>query len=174
MKKIDEETKVECTNCDHVVFCSQQCEQSGSQQYHTFLCTNNKVVQSENMASNFLNFTKENNVKYPQMIAQFLSGMVAEEVEKNKMASNGESSSPYSAWDHIERFKSVAIEPSDASVTERNMIKDLLASKVPGIDEFLTDEIYLLLKGKLHECSYEIPIASEEEIAVEVNIGSMY
>lgn len=115
-------------------------------------------------------------MKYPQMIAHFLSGMVAEEVEKNKKSASGdkESVSPYSAWDHIERFKGITIQPSEESLKERAMIKELLASKVPGIDEFLTDEIYLLLKGKLCECSYEIPAVEieEEQLTVEVKYES--
>lgn len=97
------------------------------------------------------------------MIAQFLSGMVAEEVEKNKQ---GKSASPYSAWDHIERFRSAAVEPTEKTASEAAMLKDLLATKVPGIDEFLTDEIYLLLKGKLNENCYQV--ATEDEVVVEV------
>lgn len=99
------------------------------------------------------------------MIAQFLSGMVAEEVEKTKL---GKAASPYSAWDHIERFKSgPAMEPTDQTVKEAAMIKELLATKVPGIDEFLNDEIYLLLKGKLNENCFNIPSAEEEEKEVK-------
>ncbi|GAA5807152.1 hypothetical protein MFLAVUS_000503 [Mucor flavus] len=155
------ETKIECTNCDQVLFCSQDCEKTASQQYHQFLCTNNKLSTEPNTASTFLDFSRENNLKYPQMIAQFLSGMVAEEVEKTKL---GKAASPYSAWDHIERFKSgPAMEPTDQSVKEAAMIKELLATKVPGIDEFLNDEIYLLLKGKLNENCFKIPSAEEEE-----------
>lgn len=154
---------IECTNCDQVMFCCEQCEQTGSQQYHQFLCTNNKL-EASSIASEFLKFTMETKLKYPQMIAQFLSGMVAEEVEKNKDAKNA---SPYSAWDHIERLKaSATLEPSEESAKEIAMIKELLATKVPGIDEFLSDEIYLLLKGKLNENSFEIP--TTEEAIVEV------
>lgn len=163
MKKVAEDAKVECTNCNAVVFCSQECEQAGCQQYHQFLCTNNKLdTSAENVATKFLEFTKDSKLKYPQMIAQFLSGMVAEEVEKNKQ---GKSASPYSAWDHIERFRSAAVEPTEKTASEAAMLKDLLATKVPGIDEFLTDEIYLLLKGKLNENCYQV--ATEDEVVVE-------
>lgn len=166
MKNLGDETKVECTNCDQVAFCSQNCEQAGSQQYHQFLCTNNKLSNTtENSASKFAGFTKESKLKYPQMIAQFLSGMVAEEVEKNKL---GKSASPYSAWDHIERFKSATIKPTEELANEITMIKELLASKVPGIEEFLTDEIYLLLKGKLYENCFDV--SNEKDVNVEVRI----
>lgn len=146
------------------MFCSETCEQTASQQYHVFLCTNNRLEPST-VATSFSNFTKETNAKYPQMIAQFLSIMVTDEAEKNKDPKNAPL---YSAWDHIERFKAGdELVPTEDSVKEISLIKELLASKVPGIDEFLSDEIYLLLKGKLNENTYEIP--TTEDLSVEVN-----
>lgn len=161
------ETKVECTNCDQVLFCSKECEQIASEQYHQFLCTNNKLTTEHNAASTFLNFSKENNLNYPHMIAQFLSGMVTEDIKKTEL---GKAAFPYSSWDHIERFKSSSsLEPSEESAKEVTMIKELLASKVPGIDEFLTDETYILLKGKLNENCFQIPTTEEEGIEVNNN-----
>ncbi|CEP13375.1 hypothetical protein [Parasitella parasitica] len=153
MKKLTDDGKIECTNCDQVAFCSKECEIKANQQYHTFLCSNSKIG-SDNKAMEFNTVTKTNNVKYPQMIAQFLSSMVAEELENSKL---GKDAPHYSAWDHIERFNQQEVEASETTSKETSMIKDLLASKVPGIDEFLTDEIYLLLKGKLNENAFEIP-----------------
>lgn len=162
MKKLNDETKIDCTNCDKVAFCSKDCEKSGSERYHHFLCTNNKLTQDDK-ANEFLTFTKDSNLLFPQMIAQFLSSMVAEELEKTKL---GQDAPKYSAWDHIERFKQAKVEESEASNKESEMIKNLLASKVPGIDEFLTSEIYLVLKGKLSANTFQVPAA--EEIQVEV------
>jgi import receptor subunit TOM20 len=158
MKKLSEDNKIECTNCDKVAFCSKECETKGNEQYHTFLCSNSKVT-SDNKAMEFNFYAKSNNVKYPQMIAQFLSSMVAEEMEKNRL---GKDAPRYSAWDHIERFNYQELEANEESAKEATMIKELLASKVPGIDEFLSDEIYLLLKGKLNKNTFEIP--SEDAI----------
>ncbi|KAK4519509.1 ubiquitin-protein ligase (E3) [Mucor velutinosus] len=161
MKKLTDDSKIECTNCDQVAFCSKECETKGSEQYHTFLCSNSKLT-SDNKAVEFRSYAQINNVKYPQMIAQFLSSMVAEEMEKNKL---GKDAPRYSAWDHIERFNQQELQANEETVKEATMIKELLASKVPGIDEFLSDEIYLLLKGKLNENTFEIPAASD--VAVE-------
>lgn len=163
MKVLDEENKIECSNCDQVKFCSTQCEQAGSQQYHVFMCTNNKLEPST-VATEFSNYTKTTNLKYPQMIAQFLSIMVTDEAEKNK---DPKKAPTYSAWDHIERFKAgEELVPTEESTHEIKLIKALLASKVPGIDEFLSDEIYLLLKAKLNENCYEVP--TTEDILIEV------
>ncbi|CAO0803639.1 unnamed protein product [Mucor circinelloides] len=164
MKKLTEDNKIECTNCDQVAFCSKECETKGNEEYHTFLCSNSKLT-SNTKAMEFNSYAKTNNVKYPQMIAQFLSSMVAEEIEKTKL---GKEAPRYSAWDHIERFNQQELEANEDTVKEANMIKELLASKVPGIDEFLSDEIYLLIKGKLNENSFKIPGASD--VTVEVSL----
>ncbi|KAI7889235.1 MAS20 protein import receptor-domain-containing protein [Mucor mucedo] len=162
MRVLDEENKVECSNCDQVAFCSTQCEQAGSQNYHVFMCTNNKLEPST-VATEFSNYTKATNLKYPQMIAQFLSIMVADEAKKNK---DSEKASTYTAWDHIERFNAgKELVPTEESAHEIKLIKALLASKVPGIDEFLSDDIYLLLKSKLNKNSYEVP--TNEDILIE-------
>ncbi|KAI8875412.1 hypothetical protein K501DRAFT_263838 [Backusella circina FSU 941] len=157
MKKLQQES-VDCSNCNLVKFCSEACQKQGTSQYHQFLCTNNKLNTDEKQVG-FLNFAKNNNLMYPQMIAQFLSSMVAEELEKNEQ---GKNASPYSSWDHIERMKSSEVEPSKESADEANTIKELLVSKVNGIDTFLTDEIYLLLKGKLNANSFAVPTSSED------------
>ncbi|KAI8643697.1 hypothetical protein BD408DRAFT_341800 [Parasitella parasitica] len=171
MKKLIE--KVECKNCDQVAFCSRECETKANQQYHSFLCCNSKLTP-DNKAMEFNAFAKTNNVKYPQMIAQFLSSMVFEELEKGKL---GKDAPFYSAWDHIERFNQQELEANEDTAKETNMIKELLASKVPGIDEFLSDEIYLMLKGKMNENAFKIhalDLGTEKctEPARSLNVGS--
>ncbi|KAI8970522.1 MAS20 protein import receptor-domain-containing protein [Pilobolus umbonatus] len=155
MKKT--EVRVECTNCDVVGFCSEKCQQEATSKYHQFLCINNKLenYNKEDSSTKFLNYIRENNGKYPSMIAEFLSGMVAEEVERNKL---GKEAPSYSSWDHIERFKSEELTGTETYKEEATMIKEVLSSKVPGIEEFLTDEIYLLLMGKLKDNAFSIPV----------------
>ncbi|KAF7724736.1 hypothetical protein EC973_000764 [Apophysomyces ossiformis] len=164
LRKLQEE-KVECANCDKVAFCSADCEKQATQIYHQFLCVNNKSSNNEEGKEGvFLTYSNSNNLKYPQMIAQFLSGMVAEEIEKNKAGKSAENT--YSAWDHIDRFRYLDTAPSQSSTEEIQMIKNVLGAKVPGIDEFLTDEIYLMLKGKLGYNTYPIPLQEGEDVEV--------
>jgi import receptor subunit TOM20 len=66
-------------------------------------------------------------------------------------------------------MKSSEVEPSQESTNESTLIKELLASKVPGIDTFLTDEIYLLLKGKLNTNTFAV-CTDSEEITQDVSI----
>ncbi|KAI9025892.1 MAS20 protein import receptor-domain-containing protein [Phycomyces nitens] len=211
LKKIDPEHRVECTNCDNVAFCSEECEKLATEGYHQFLCTNSKIKntpevdqtketeeeektaeEAENTAeeiiaaeaiaeataalaatslvsekeSVFLKYAQENSVKYPQMIAQFLSTMIAEEKEKTKAGKASESM--YSAWDHIDKYRYLDLSPSEATVAEMKMIKELLGSKVPGIDDFLSEEIYLMLKGKLGYNAYPILAVEGDEVDAEI------
>lgn len=167
MKRLDDENKLECTNCDKVAFCSKDCEKSSNERYHQFLCVNNKLVQDEK-ANEFLKFIKENNVFFPQMIAQYLASMVAEELEKNKL---GKDAPKYGSWDHIERFKQGNVKETQADAKEIDTIKNLLMSKVPGIDEFLSSEIYLVLKGKLAANTFQIPSYTKAPVT-EVNTNN--
>ena len=166
MKKLDTDRQVECANCDLVKYCSVECEQQAAQEYHQFLCTNNKI-SADTRALGFYQFSLDNKLKYPQMIAQFLSCMVAEEVEKKKATKAG--SSVYTNWDHIERFKSDTLEISEESVRETALIKELLNSKIPGLDEFLKDDIYLLMKSKLMYNCFEV--STEEQVSITVDVS---
>jgi import receptor subunit TOM20 len=166
MKKLDEKTKIECTNCDQIAFCSKPCESKASEQYHVFMCSNNKLSNEDTKASTFLQSSRESNAVYPQMIAQLLSSMVAEEQEKTRLGKA--KAEPYSAWDHIEKFKTKSLQQSETLTNEATKIKDLLETKVPGIGDFLKDEIYLQLKGKLEENAYQVA-TTEQDIFIEVN-----
>ncbi|KAG1471362.1 hypothetical protein G6F56_002165 [Rhizopus delemar] len=156
MKELEQ--VVECKNCDQVAFCSETCESTGTRKYHQYLCTNNKLEAEQSKAVEFVNYAKEENLKYPHMIAKLFCVMVSEEVEKKK-------ESKYNSWDHIERLKAVDVQPIDRYVKEAGMIKQLLSSKVPGIEEFLTDEIYLTLLSKLNGNVFEV--ASNQEQFLE-------
>ncbi|KAG0768786.1 hypothetical protein G6F57_004559 [Rhizopus arrhizus] len=151
---------VECKNCDQVAFCSEACESAATKQYHQFLCTNNKLEPNaeQSKALDFVNYAKKQNLKYPYMIAKLFCVMVAEEVDKKNKPK-------YNSWDHIERMKGADLQPIDKYANESQMIKQLLSSKVPGIEEFLTDEIYLTLLSKLNANAYEV--TSTDELSVE-------
>lgn len=164
LKKVgEEENKVRCTNCDKVAFCSEKCKELADKDYHQFLCTNNTVdAESETKEKSFFQSALERNEKYPYMIARFLCAMVAEEKEKNKKEQEQDSSEPtkihFGAWDHIDRFRYLDIKPNPEVLQETKSIAQLLGNKVPGVEEFLTDEIYLSLKGRLmYNCYAVVP-----------------
>ncbi|KAI9499217.1 hypothetical protein BDB00DRAFT_880921 [Zychaea mexicana] len=162
LRKVPED-KVTCSNCDKVAFCSAECEKVATENYHRYLCTNNKPQEGEADVSNkelaFFEYTKENNVKYSSMIAKFLSTMVAEEMERTR---NGQSSdSTFNSWDHIDRFRYLDTSATENTKREIEMLKEMLGTKVQGINEFLTDEIYLMLKGKMLFNAYGVNIGED-------------
>jgi import receptor subunit TOM20 len=54
-------------------------------------------------------------------------------------------------------------------VQEIGLIKRVLTNKVPGIDQFLTDDIYLMLKGKLSYNSYPVPGVLSNHLALDIS-----
>ncbi|GAB5593732.1 mitochondrial import receptor subunit tom20 [Umbelopsis nana] len=159
------ENKVECSNCDQVVFCSQACNDKAVEEYHQYLCTNNKT--NDNAASSqeqaFIDFSKEKNVKYPYLIARFLATMVHDEIEKAKAGvTDG-----YSSWDHVDRFRYLELPASAQNIKELNLIKELLGPKVTGVDEFLTEERFLMLKGKILFNAYSVQSVANGEQDIE-------
>ncbi|CAO3695262.1 unnamed protein product [Rhizopus stolonifer] len=153
------ESKVECADCDAVAFCSDECLSHAKKEYHQYVCTQNKK-EKNNEAIEFHQTLERNNTKYPSMIARFLSAMVVEELEKSKEnAKLGEAN--FGAWDHVDRFRYLEISENTDSSTEIELLKKVLGPKVQGINEFLSSEIYLMLKGKLLYNAYAIPAGSE-------------
>ncbi|KAJ8657262.1 hypothetical protein O0I10_007078 [Lichtheimia ornata] len=151
LKKVTDENKVACENCDKIVYCSKECENTATESYHRHLCS------KDEKALTFVNYANEKQTKYPTMVAKFLTTMVAEEVERTRTGKTVE----YNAWDHMDRFRYLDTQGNDDTKKEIEMLKDLLGSKVTGINEFLTDEIYLMLKGKLLYNAYAVNIADD-------------
>ncbi|KAI9316054.1 hypothetical protein BX666DRAFT_2019641 [Dichotomocladium elegans] len=152
LKKLDEESKVPCSTCDKVAFCSKECENTALDTYHRHLCS------KDEQALAFFEYSREQKSKYATMVAKFLSAMVAEEMERNRTGATVE----YNAWDHMDRFRYLDTQPNTQSQKEIAILKELLGSKVAGINEFLTDEIYLMLKGKLLFNAYAVNIGDHE------------
>ncbi|KAI9281180.1 MAS20 protein import receptor-domain-containing protein [Sporodiniella umbellata] len=157
MKELEQ--KIECKNCDQVNFCSEDCESSATNQYHQFLCTNNKLEAKNSKATEFMDYSREKNLKCPTMAAKLFCIMVAEELDKTNK-------SKYNSWDHIERQSPVNVEVTESHTKEIQMIKELLSSKVPGIEEFLSEEIYHALLSKFHGNTYDVECSAGEAIKV--------
>jgi import receptor subunit TOM20 len=164
--KLITEGKVECSNCDQVVFCSQACHDKAVEEYHQYLCTNNKTNDTSSAQEQaFLDFSKEKNVKYPYLIARFLATMVHDEIEKAKSGvTDG-----YSSWDHVDRFRYLEIPANAQNIKEMNLVKELLGPKVTGVDEFLTEERFLMLKGKILFNAYSVQSIGKGEQDIEVS-----
>ncbi|KAG0379493.1 hypothetical protein BGX24_000233, partial [Mortierella sp. AD032] len=154
----EEESKVKCPTCTKVIFCSESCEKSATTEFHAVLCTKDSEDASTPERSLY-DYTKETNNKYPEMIAKFLVRMVHEET-----LNSGEE---YNLFDHIERLRFLEVRPSAAEEKEIELLKVALGSKIPGIEEFINEERYLTLKGKLLYNAYGISTSLNADRSVE-------
>ncbi|KAG0033996.1 hypothetical protein BGZ81_006508 [Podila clonocystis] len=161
MKQIvGEESKVPCSTCTKVVFCSETCEKSAATEFHTVLCTKDTEDASSPERALF-DYSKDSNRKYPEMLAKFLAKMVHEET-----LNTGEE---YNLFDHIERLRYLEIRPSEAEEKEIALLKAALGAKIPGIEEFINEERYLTLKGKLLYNAYGLSTSLDAERNVEAS-----
>lgn len=155
---VDEESKIRCDTCTKVIFCSETCKKDATAEFHATLCTKD----SDNASSperSLYDYTKETNNKYPEMIAKFLVTMVFEEsLNKNE---------EYNMFDHIERLRFLEVRPSVAEEKEIKLLKAALGAKIPGIEEFINEERYLALKGKLLYNAYGVTTSLDPSRSVE-------
>ncbi|KAI9304336.1 hypothetical protein BJ944DRAFT_87412 [Cunninghamella echinulata] len=173
MKKINQDEKVECSYCDRVGYCSVECEQQSTKLYHQFMCTDNKTKVHGAKETAFYNHISTNNLKFPQMIARFLSSILAEEMEKKQMEKQNKRY--YTLYYHMDKYRYLETSATENTDKEIILLKDVLTNKVPGIEQYVTDETYLVLKGKLMYNSYSIPdldstpLDNQKESLIEEN-----
>ena len=60
----------------------------------------------------------------------------------------------YTTWEHLERLKYLEIIPSKDDAIALKKLSSMLASKIPGLGEFVNEERYVMLKGKLAYNTY--------------------
>ncbi|CAG8673056.1 13606_t:CDS:2 [Dentiscutata erythropus] len=145
------------TDLFEAVYCSKTCHEKAMSEYATLLFTNRDKTGKESKESQLVHLVKSGNVKYPLMIARFLAKMVHEETQKVITGEEEE----YSTWDHIERLPLLNVPPNDKETNEIKLLRELFAAKVPGMEEFISEERYLMLKGKLMYNSFGISTTRE-------------
>ncbi|KAF9586495.1 hypothetical protein BGW38_003620 [Lunasporangiospora selenospora] len=159
LKQITEEaSKVPCTSCTKVVFCSEACSTPAMAEFHGVLCTKDSE-DADTPERGLYDYSKEANYKYPGMIAKFLVRMVHED--------SLNSSEEYNPFDHIERLRFLEVRPSAAEEKEIQLLKLALGSKIPGIEEFINEDRYLTLKGKLLYNAYGVTTSLDSSRSVE-------
>ncbi|KAF8935956.1 MAS20 protein import receptor-domain-containing protein [Dissophora ornata] len=155
---VDDSSKVPCSKCTQVVFCSSNCKDSASQEFHDILCTKDSDDVSSPERS-LREYTKATRNLVPEMLAKFLVKMVHEE--------SLNSGAEYNSFDHMERLRYLEIPPSAEEEKEMELLKVALGSNIPGIDEFITEERYLLMKGRLLYNLYGVSTSLDTERSVE-------
>jgi import receptor subunit TOM20 len=52
-------------------------------------------------------------------------------------------------YEHVDRMRYLDVQETDTEKLEMTLLKDMLTGAMPGLDEFIKDERYLVLKGKV-------------------------
>ncbi|CAG8596803.1 8167_t:CDS:2 [Ambispora gerdemannii] len=138
------------------IYCSEKCRSTASAEYSTILFKKPTTSPLTDKESRLVDLIKGDNVKYPLMIARFFARMVYEETEKVAQKIEEE----YTTYDHVEKLRYLELPVTEREQREIEILKDLLASKVPGIEEFISER-YMMFKGKLEYNSYGINTAKE-------------
>ncbi|KAG0325244.1 hypothetical protein BGZ99_000899 [Dissophora globulifera] len=153
-----EEPSVPCAKCRDVVFCSEKCKTMAGQEFHDILCTKDSEDASSPERS-LSEYTKVTRKLVPEMLAKFLVKMVHEE--------SLNSGAEYNSFDHMERLRYLEIPPSAEEEKEMSLLKVALGSNIPGIDEFITEERYMLMKGRLLYNLYGISTSLDPQHEIE-------
>ncbi|RHZ76497.1 hypothetical protein Glove_197g44 [Diversispora epigaea] len=159
LKELTGEQFSEESDLFEAVYCSKICKERATDEYATLLFISSDQNDSESKEARLVELVKSGNVKYPLIIARFLAKMVYEETQK--VASGVEEE--YSTWDHIERLRFLSVPATDKEAKEIKLLRDLFSKKVPGMEEFISEERYLMLKGKLMYNAYGINTSRSNE-----------
>jgi len=150
------------TSCDHLSkFCSETCEKSEQEMFGgQFLSTTSDdpskpLTQSIRNATAFISLCQQTQTITPLLTAKFLSRMIYDET-----TGKVESIQDFSLWDHMDRLhyidleKPSVLEGSEIWFATSEEIKHESESlfkvfgSVPKFDRFLTEERYIILRGK--------------------------
>ncbi|KAJ1919534.1 mitochondrial import receptor subunit tom20 [Mycoemilia scoparia] len=155
----------ECEDCHEVVYCSEKCRTDAHDAYHQVLCTSSKE------AASFVKQCRESNELAPIIIAKFFSTLIDKEKKKElARAVNADSKSEsdddeYTTYEHLERLKYLEIIPSKDDAVALKQLSGMLASKIPGLGDFINEERYVTLKGKLAYNTFATKLGSSEKVA---------
>ncbi|KAG9018835.1 hypothetical protein FRB90_009122 [Tulasnella sp. 427] len=147
------------------VYCSTECRDAAANDHHMLLFGSELtgILQSLNVSApdaakqEARKAAQEKLAKYFQehgksgilLVARFLARMVAEETKKLATAGGGLSASQeYSLYDHVERLRYLEFSEDQWS-EQKDLLSEVLKLSADGLEEFLKDERYGLLLGKM-------------------------
>ncbi|KZT62084.1 MAS20-domain-containing protein [Calocera cornea HHB12733] len=108
----------------------------------------------------FADFLKASNWTQVLLVARFCARQVAEEVkklepqplsllERSRLPEPAAGSPNYTFFDHVERLKYLDIKPIEMVMLENHLLKDVLSKAVDGLEELVSLDKYLMMKGKM-------------------------
>jgi import receptor subunit TOM20 len=156
----------------HSTYCSEKCHSKAEEQYQSLLFgavppatpgnpnpvrTKAQVEERKAAQEAFVANIKETGRTVALLVIRFVGTLIADEHGrlKGEKSNQGwpevekESNSTYSSYDYIERLRSLEIVSGPQEEKEITQSRALLKATIDGLEEFLNDEKYLQLKGKI-------------------------
>lgn len=160
-------------------YCSQECKKYAEDQYQNLLFNADPTAtpgnpapkqtaaqreERKNAQAAFATLIKGSGRVSALLIIRFIGQMLADEYQRllgSEMKYelpqvDKESKLTYSFYDYIDRLRSVEIKAGEHEETEMTQCRMLLKLAVEGLEEFLNDEKYLTLKGKVAYNSFGV------------------
>ncbi|KAJ2609189.1 mitochondrial import receptor subunit tom20 [Coemansia sp. RSA 1365] len=161
---------LECDKCHETVYCSEKCRQDAYDGYHQFLCPNS----NSSAAREFALLAQQSHELSPILIAKFFGILLdrekKKELERMLGGTNVKQSSEideYTTWEHLECMRYLELVPTSNDSRMLKKLGDLLNSNVPGLTEFVTNDRYTMLKGKLDYNAYAVHSADGVKVPLE-------
>ncbi|KAF8338939.1 uncharacterized protein EI90DRAFT_3039762 [Cantharellus anzutake] len=139
-----------------VAFCSKACQLAATSNYHDLLFGNTpfsvgkdvgpsspEAKKRRETAQNALvKFVEESGKPAPLIVARCIARSIIEQMNKLNPGS-----ASYSFSDHLERLRYLEIVPTPNE--EAKLVRDIFNAAVPGLEDFLKDDRYSVIKGKV-------------------------
>jgi import receptor subunit TOM20 len=156
----------------HASYCSQECQKSAEDQYESLLFgavapvtpanpnpvrTKAQVEERRKIQEKFADQIKESGKNNALLIIRFVGQLLADEHQRllgselkyDLPQVDKDSKLVYSFYDYIERLRSIELTVGPQETTEMELSRELLKCTVEGLEEFLDEEKYMVLKGKM-------------------------
>lgn len=171
------------------VFCSKDCQVGSKVQSQNLLfgfepplppelapeLSPSDMKQRDVAQAAYVDYVKKHGKTALLLVARFIARQVAAETAKMmpKSASLPLSGLPeadsgdYTLYDHVERLRYLEFEVSEEEV---KLLAKVLATAVPGLEQFVTDERYATLLGKMAYNSFGVCFGGGRDDKVPVHL----
>ncbi|KAG2155104.1 uncharacterized protein EDB93DRAFT_1239374 [Suillus bovinus] len=173
----------------HSVYCSSECQTQHKAHSQTLLFTLESPLpaaiapemrgaqreERENAQKAFVEYLIQTKRAAPELVARFVARQVSAETAKMlpRGILPGVASEPiltdggeYSLYDHLERLRYLEVNPADH---ETRVLKDVLQTALPGLEQFLTEDRHATFIGKMSYNSYGVYFGEGREDKPEID-----
>ncbi|KAI9223194.1 hypothetical protein BC828DRAFT_403370 [Blastocladiella britannica] len=150
-------------------YCSESCRDAAWTAFEELLYADH-AAPGGSTTKTFAAKCVDAGTQVPLSMARFLAQMVKEDMARQ--SEPAQEVEEYGAWDHIERLKYLDLQPTAEDTKFMDLLQKSLGAKVPGLSDFLTEERYMMLKGKLLYNQYAV-VASRTPATPAQDLGTM-